>query len=219
MKLKTIARLLMILITNACSQQMLEKNELINSGLKIENGPNLGQTYEDSLGVKYNYRYITAIITNDTSMAIRLQVALSTQYDYPANYGDQQYKVFLLPQELTPDSVTLYNNITNGLDDFLHNCLDRPYLFYKSLKPQEKCVITFGTFYAQPNNAGIVPTALFAKESKQLYNNCDSLINTGISGNYRLRLALKLGAPPGNALEKCITIPCGNVVYLEEKLN
>ena len=185
------------------------------SGLQIEYGPNQGLTHTDTLGTKHNYRYITATITNDSTIAIHLQIALSNEYDFPAACGDKKYKVFLLPKELTPDTAALINVITNGLGNFLDRCLDTPYILNKTLEPGEKSVVTFGTLYSRPTNCGVVPNALFAQGDSDNFQACDSLMNQDKSTDPQLALGLKLDFYSGRSPFACILIPCGQISYPE----
>jgi len=215
MKFRTIVGLFIVLIVCSCSQRTSKGRLQINSGLLIEYGPNQGLTHTDTLGTKHNYRYITATITNDSTIAIHLQIALSNEYDFPAACGDKKYKVFLLPKELTPDTAALINNITNGLGNFLDRCLDTPYILNKTLEPGEKCVVTFGTLYSRPTNCGVVPNALFAQGDSDNFQACDSLMNQDKSTDPQLALGLKLDFYSGRSPFACILIPCGQISYPE----
>ena len=211
MKFRTIVGLLIVLIVCSCFKKKSK------SGLQIENGPNLGSTHTDTMGIKHNYRNITATITNDSTIPIHLQIALSKEYVFPATCGDKRYKVFLLPKELTPDTATLYNNITDGLGNFLDRCLDDPFILNKTLEPGEKNVVTFGTLYSRPTNCGVVPNVLFAQSDNDNFQACDSLMNQDKSTDPQLALGLKLDfyLPRVRSPFACTLIPCGHISYPE----
>ena len=173
--------------------------------LRIENGPNQGLSHTDTLGIKYNYRYLTSTITNDSTVPIHLRIALSSEYAYPAAHGDRKYKVFLLPRELTPDAPSLVNNMTDGLGSFLDRCLENPYILDRILEPREQCVVTIGTLYSQPANCGVVPSALFAQSDSDSLEACDSPVGQDGS-TARVTLGVKLDLCDG-----CILIPCGQI--------
>ncbi len=190
------------------------------SGLLIDNGPPRGLDYTDTLGTNYSFRTITATITNDSTIPIHIQIALSKEYDFPAAYGDQKFKVFLLPKELTPDKETwdsmsyvLGNNywVYKELSDFFERGLNPPYILNETLEPGEKCDITIGTLYPRPTKiSGVLPNALFSQNNRGLYHECDSLINQDYSTNSQLSLWLKLVFK-----ESCTIIPCGQISYPE----
>ncbi len=148
----------------------LSAQEDLKSGVLIETGGNQGIAHIDTLGDEYNYRYNTFVITNDTTLPIQIHIAVSNEYDFPASCeGASTYKLFLLPKELTPDTITLYNNIFEGLHPFLDTCLNNPSSINKILEPGEQHVITIGTLTPDPPTCGVFPTMLFARENGFLY--------------------------------------------------
>ena len=198
-------------------EQEIKQLRQLNSGLAIEYGPNLGIRHIDSLGNKYFYVHSTATITNDSTIPIHLHLALSTEYEFPAFCGDGKYKVFLVPEELTPDTATLYNNILNGAHPFLNTPLDKPFVSDKTLSPGEYEVLTIGVLAPLPSNCAAVPRAIFAPENKELYQACDPLLNKNISSRNSLEIGAKLEyyykrkfiAPE----DGCAIIPFGRISY------
>ena len=229
MKFRAIVGLLIVLIVCSCSQRT-SKNGLHNdigtnqhheskSGLRIENSPNRGLNYTDTLGTKYSYRNIPITITNDSTIAIHIQIALSNEYDYPAAYDDQKFKVFLLPKELTPDKVT-WNSVSYELGyNELHNFFDRglnpAYVLNETLEPGEKCFITMGTLYPRPTDSFVLPHALFVQGDSVNFQACDNTIDQDGSTDPELAIGLKLDFNRGESNESCILIPCGQIYYLE----
>lgn len=215
---KTIIGLLIVLIGCSGNQQTPI------SGLRIENSPNRGLNYTDPVGTKYSYRNIPITITNDSTIAIHIKLALSNEYDYPSDDDDQKFKVFLLPKELTPDKVTwdsLSGEVGNNeLRNFFEKGLNFPYILNETLEPGEKCDITMGTLYPRPTDCGVVPNALFIQNNIGLYNACERLLNQDISipiapeknqDGTQFNLELKLGFCDRG----CFIIPCGQISYPE----
>lgn len=190
------------------------------SGLKIEYGPNLGTTHKDDLGLSLFYLHSTATITNDSTIPIQLQFALSNEYEFPAFCSDEKYKVFLLPEELTPDTATIYNNIVNGQHNFLNTPLDKPSVVNKVLDPGEYCVITIGTLTPKPSNCAPVPRAIFSHDTMGAYQGCVRLSNEKISTGPQMDIGVKLEyynqrkfiAPE----DGCVVIPFGQVTYPDQ---
>lgn len=233
---RTIVGLLIVLIVCSCScsrrttkgelQSEKVSNELfeLKTGLKIEYGPNLGTTHTDTSGTKHFYVHITATITNDSTIPIHLQFALSNEYEFPTFCGDDKYKVFLLPEELTPDTATIYNNIVNGQHDFLNSPLYNPDILNKTLSPGEYCVITIGTLTPKPSNCAPVTRAVFSHDTKELYQACDRQVparslgaNQAISTDPQIEIGVKLEyyykrkfIPPDDG---CVVIPFGQISY------
>lgn len=191
-----------------------------NTGLKIEYGPNLGITHTDTLGTRHFYVHSTAIITNDSIIPIHLQAALSNEYEFPTFCNDtNKYKVFLVPEELTPDTATVYNNVLNGPNDFLNGPLDKPSVLNKTLKPGEYCVVTIGVLIPKPSNCTAVPRAIFTHDNIGLYQKCDRQINTAISTVPQLTIGVKLEYYNNRKFitpeDGCVVIPFGQISYPE----
>ena len=183
----------------------------LKTGLKIEYGPNLGMIDTFKAG---NYIHITATITNDSTIPIHLQVAISEEYDFPAFCGDEKFKVFLLPKEMTPDTATLYGKLTDGLGGFLDRCLENPYILDKTLEPGGYAVITIGTLLPMAIKCGALPRAVFAQSDGQNFQECDSGMNQDKSTNPHVALGLKIVFNSGRSQpETCILLPCGQISY------
>lgn len=228
MAFRIIVGISIVLIASSCTWQAAKDGQQTtndadthlnsNSGLQIEYGPNLGITHTDSQGDRHFYVHSTAIITNDSTIPIHLRSSLANEYEFPTFCGDQnKYQVFLLPEELTPDTATVYNNIVNGPHDFLDSPLDNPSTLNKTLQPHEFCVVTIGVLTRQPTNCAAVPRAVFSHDTKALYQACDRQINEAISSGPQLEIGIKLEyynqrkfiAPE----DGCAVIPFAQVSY------
>jgi hypothetical protein len=124
-----------------------------------------------------------------------------------------------LPEELTPDTATVYNNIVNGQYDFLNAPLDKTTTLNKTLKPGEFCVVTIGVLTPNTMNCAAVPRAIFSYKNRGLFNACDKLINPAISTDPQFEICVKLEyynqrkfiAPE----DGCAIIPFSQVSYPE----
>ena len=229
MKFSKILWLFVALFACSCSQQPAQSEQqpedgpgqiiTAKTGLTIEYGPNLGTTHTDNSGTKLFKVHITATITNDSTIPVHLQFALAKEYEFPAFCGDDKYKVFLLPEELTPDTATIYNNIVNGQHDFLNKPLDHPSVQNKTLHPGEYCVITIGTLTPIPSNCAPVPRAVFSHDNIGLYQTCDRPLNEAISIDPQLQIGVKLEyyykrkfIPPEDG---CAAIAFGQISFSE----
>ena len=215
----------LLVVLNACSSPYHgSKNELkiengpnqhleSKTGLKIEYGPNLGAIDKYTAG---NYIFITATITNDSTIPIHLQVAISEEFEFPDSCIDNKYKVFLLPKELTPDTATLYNNITDGVGNFLDKCLDNPYVLNKTLEPGEYSVITIGTLLPRHTECSVaaLPRAVFVQGDGHNFQECENRMNQDKSTNPQLALGVKFVFYRGKSQpETCILHHCGQISY------
>ncbi len=223
---RTIIGLLIVLIVCSCIQQLSNNEQQIEespdqqngakTGLKIEYGPNLGMIDEFTAG---NFIHITATITNDSTIPIHLMAALSKEFDFPDSCGNSKYKAFLLPKELTPDTATLYNNLTNSvtdeMDEYLDRCLEHPYTLNKTLEPGEYSVITIGTLFATNTKCAALPREVFAQDDVHNFQRCDSRLNqdTGTKPQNTLGVKLDFFSGKGSVPETCILHPCGQISY------
>jgi hypothetical protein len=62
-----------------------------------------------------------------------------------------------LPEELTPDTATLYNNIVNEQHDFLNSALANSKILNKTLHSGEHYVVTIGVLIPKPSNSAAIP--------------------------------------------------------------
>lgn len=227
MKFRTIIGLIIVLIVCSCSQ-LATKGELQTenepneqhrrkTGLKIEYGPNLGTTHTDTLGIKHFYVHSTNIITNDSIIPIHLEFTLSKEYEFPAFCNDKTFQAFLLPEELTPDTATLYNNIVNGQHDFLNSPLANPHTINKILEPGEYCVVTIGILIVKPANCAAVPRAVFSHDNIGLYSACHRQTNQALSTDPQLEIGVKLEYYYKRKFispdDGCSVIPFGQISY------
>lgn len=222
MIIRSLHGLLIVLMFYSCIQQTSESGQQVENnqnqqqeaktGLKIEYGPNLGMIDTFAAG---NYIHITATITNDSTIPIHLQLAISNEYNYPDSCGDSKYKIFLLPEELTPDTATLYGIIADGLADFLDRCLENPFTLNKTLEPGEYTVITIGTLLPNSSKCAALPRAVFAQNDEHNFQRCDSRINQDKSTNPQFALGVKLDfySGKGSTPETCLLHPCGQISY------
>lgn len=197
------------------------QNNEVKSGLQIENGPNRGLNYTDPAGTHYSYRNIPVSITNDSTVAIRLRLALSQEYDYPGAYGDQKYRVFILPKDLTADKIT-WDSLSHELGDnplraFFDRGLSPPSILNEILQPGEECAITIGTLYPRPTNCGVVPNALFPLGNTDLHAGCGRLSNPDYSRDIQFAIGLKLSMCHSVDIpQRCFIVNCGQFSYPDQ---
>ena len=195
------------------NQHTTKDGQLTHSGLQIDNGTNHGLNYTDSIGSKFSYRYMPVTITNDSIVPIHIRIDLTNEYDYPNVYGNQKFRLFLLPKELMRDKVT-YDSVSyeigdNEIRDFFDRDLNPSYSINKTIKPGKKCVITIGTLYPRPAKiSGVVPNTLFALSDGEVLSTCDRLMKGDQFANSRIGLGLKL-----DFRESCMIIHCGQISY------
>lgn len=229
MKFKIILGFLTLLIVYSCFQQTSKNGQQINNGLnqhlgskiglKIENRVNRGAGFTDSEGNDYWLIHIASTITNDSTIPIQLQMAFSKKYDYPIEYGNQKFNIFLLPKVFALDGGTIVTDQAMFTDSMQIELLkylengDTPYMLNKTLKPGEKCVVAIGTQYPRPTKCAVFPNLLLLQSESANFQACENQLDQDKSTNPQLELGLKLDFRPGKTAEKCIIIPCGQISY------
>lgn len=220
MKFKPIAVLLIVLLTCACHQQNSRSGLQVEdspdtqlqsrTGLKIEYKPTRGQSYRDIQGNSYQLRHIPAMITNDSTIPIHVQIAFSQDYNYPKAYNDEQFRVFPMPKGWAMDGV----DITDRMLDELQVFIDRPGID-KTLDPGETWFLAFGTLYPRPINYGVFPVAVFSHDSRALHHECDRLINPDSLPIQHRALELLLGFTSASQAspDRCLAVTCGHISY------
>lgn len=183
----------------------------INSGITIENKPNRGTFFHDSLGVKYGITYIPVTIKNDSTIPLKVRIDFSKDYSFPQPNSNEKFKLLPLPKVWALDGI----NITNQMLDQLPYYLDNPKLT-KTLAPGENLIFAIGTYRSIPSNASVpIPNALFTQNNKSLYKDCDLLSYQDSSNNAPLSLGLKLFVDINTTSPWCTLISCGSISYLD----
>jgi hypothetical protein len=193
MTARKIFRLFIFISIYCCSDNSVSQVSRAGQtqfGIYIENGPRQGFQYFDSAKTEYNYRYNTITITNDTTVSIKLEIGFSEKDLKDISYS----KVFLLPRQLTPNKQQFDNSISEGLKRFLDLDTDKQEYLNKTLKPNEKCVLTFGvltdTKYADPTTP--YETKLWTSKKNSSAISCRLKIND------------------------TLVIPCGHFTYINK---
>lgn len=192
MTVKNIFRLLFFISLYGCTNNTVSRAKIIRQtqfGLYIENGQRQGFQYFDSTKTEYNYRYNTLTITNDTTVPIQLEIGFLKKDLSNISYS----KVFLLPRQLTPNKQQFDSSLSDGLKRFLDVDTDKPEHLSKTLKPTEKCVLTFGvlTNIKYPDPTTPYETKLLTYKKTPSSISCKLKIND------------------------TLVIPCGHFRYLE----
>lgn len=178
------------------------------SGLQIENGINRGVNYTDSIGSTYSIRYIPITITNDTSLAIQLQINFSAT-DYLDNNSQESFSVIPLPERWAMDGV----DITDSLLNEIPNYLQQPSVS-KVLKPGEEWLMAIGTVYPRPARfSGVLPHILFTHTTETVFSECDWDMEEHPSSGPPLALGLRLRLG-----SNCMVVPAGQMTYLEQEI-
>ncbi|MCW3072844.1 MAG: hypothetical protein JWO44_2734 [Bacteroidetes bacterium] len=172
----------------------------------------------------YFYCYITARITNDSTIPMHIEIAFSKEFYHPTPPNGQRFRVFLLPEtiigvgQLSKGSPHIAidpafaKNIIVDDNQELRNCLDTPLTLNKTINPKEECIVNIGFLIEDKfDSFNPIPFALFAKDDRHYFASIpDSAINQVISVKNQLPLLLGLGN--WHKKDYCI-IPCGQISF------
>ena len=182
------------------------RKQVLKSGLLIDNGINRGVGYTDSLGNAFNLRYIPIAITNDSTIPIELHLDFPRAYAYPADHGDEPFRIIPLPGAWALEGV----GVTDSMLEQLKYYIARP-SFSQILAPGEKILIAIGTLYPRPPKfTGVLPRALFTAADGSMVPACEQLMDEALSDHLPIALGLKLIFG-----ESCRIIPCGHISFPE----
>ncbi|WP_223034903.1 hypothetical protein [Hanstruepera marina] len=225
MKLRTIVGVLLVLIICSCiqkkSQDKLNTENYSNqrneskSGLRIENSPTRGTGFSDLSGKKYGMVYITTTITNDSTIPILLQIAFSKEYDYPPSYGDEQFKIIILPNEWTQAGVEITDDMMNELLQTKNK-----HFLNETLKPNKRLVATIGLIRPiRPNLCSATPYGLLEISEKENFTSCSWTTidyNNQNQSYIDLSIGLKVGfCTTCETYKSCKIISCGEISFLK----
>ena len=232
MKFRTIVGLLIVLFVCSCAQKPSEKVDQIeddpnqhldlSNKLKIENRVNRGARYTDSDSIDYWLIHIASTITNESTIPIQLELAFSNEYEYPTEYGNQKFKVFILPDVFAVGGVSiiaenpfLTDSMQVEIRDYLKNGIDSPYRIKKIIQAGESVVVSIGTQYAVSFSCAVFPNLLLLQSDFANFSACENLFVHNESSAAQLALGLKLDFRPVKTVEKCTIIQCGQISYTD----
>ena len=219
-KSSSIAGLILLQLVCSCVLQPLNNGLHIKdgptqhfelkTGLIIENTPTRGLAFTDTLGRKFGLVYITTTITNDNAIPIQLHTAFSEEYDYPIDYGKEQFKIIILSEEWAKDKMEITDSMTNKI--LIHS--NKSFLD-KILEPGKKVTTTIGILRpARPDLCSATPYAILEFGDRRNYPLCEWSMNENGSSNTQLALGLKVGfCTSGEEYKSCTIIPCGQISY------
>lgn len=131
------------------------------SGVRITNELPRGSEYKGDKGEMYAFRSTRTYITNDTLFPIHLKIEFPSKFITLKRLKDEAYKelvqtdryyrVFLLPDSMTPDKqfdfVTNNHYVSKDLEKFLDNELDAATILKKVILPQETYTLNLGYLF------------------------------------------------------------------------
>lgn len=215
MLVRILLALFCICCLSSCSDERPEHLTKSYGGLYIENSVRQGRLYKDLRGISYNYRYIKTVITNDSTVPARVNIEFQKDYIYQTPSGEERFKVFLLPENMTPENQKNDDFYRMEVMPFLNTELNAPTRLQKVIGPQEACTLTIGFLSKAGSELEPMPFVLFSKGHTQRFNSIpDSAIARATASHPNsLLLGLDFFMFRGDSSRHYALIPCGNFSF------
>jgi hypothetical protein len=142
--------------------------------------------YTDSTGKNHAYAIFWTSVINEATIPLELKINFPAEPFTIFSSPDSYLKLFLPPDIMTLDKLSLYNYGITGLKSFLDTNFNKPTMLQKTINPNEECLFYIA---ALSYHAAGTPRAVIVLKEQDLF--------------YRISVV-----PRGSAL-----IPCGQIVF------
>lgn len=170
---------------NLMEADTTEKNHLL-----IQNSYPKGGNYINPKGESFGYGVFWTRIVNESAFPIKITIhfpsdsfpiingtipALGNLFDVSAdsaaifNPPKKYFKLFLPPDKMTLDKLSLFDYGATGVPSFLDTCLNEATSLEKTIQPQEASLFYVGILLNVPDN-GPVRTGVIAKNQQLFYS-------------------------------------------------
>ena len=163
-----------------------------------------GVTYTDSLGVKWNMRYMPVVLRNTGSSKLQIDVAFPDQEVFKLEGCGQTFKSVPLPDLWSFDGT----DITSEMFDDIPKHLASPFI-EEILMPSEEMEFALATLYSQPVECGLLPTAVVRDTKVEELYHCKHGFNPRFEKSSLGSLFVKLDYFEEQKNEKrCVLVEC-----------
>jgi hypothetical protein len=135
-----------------------------DKSVTIQNSFPKGGAYTDPNGKSFGYVIFWTRVINETTTPLELSIS------FPAAIlplPDSYFKLFLPPDTMTLDKVSLYDYGATGLKSFLDTGINYPTMLQRTINPKEDCVFYIGALFDHAN--GVARAELVLKEQDLFY--------------------------------------------------
>lgn len=142
-------------------------SETESQGVIIQNSFPKGGGYADSNGRIYGVAIFFTRIINKTHNPLKLKINFPAESIAILSSPKTFLKLFLLPDTMTLDKVSLYGYGITDLKSFLDTGLNKPTMLERTINAQEECLFYVGVHYL--NGDHVTRTGLVLKEQSLFY--------------------------------------------------
>lgn len=184
-------------------------------GVYIDNSLRYGRIYKDPKGMIYHYRYMKAILSNDSTLPLYVNIRFPNVSFSPASAMGKPFRVFLLPETMTPENQ----------DDGIYREQVIPFLdagpgslmtVQKTIPPKESATFNFGFLADTGSHLDPLPISLLCKGHRQHFHAIpESAIAQALSSTNQLNLilALDFSMSSRDSSRPYALIPCGSLSF------
>jgi hypothetical protein len=157
-------------------------SETASQGVIIQNSLPKGSPQTDSRGKTFGVGILWSRVVNDTENPLELTINFPVDSFATASLPDSYLKLFLLPDRMTLDKVSLYNYGVASVRPLLDTGLNKPTTLHRTIHPQEEFIFyvaavryqvppqASGTRQTRPHQGGgVLRTGLVLKEQDLFY--------------------------------------------------
>lgn len=171
-----------------------------SEGVIIQNSLPKGDRHTDSSGRIFGIAIFWTRVFNETANPLELTINFPVDSLAILSSPDSYLKLFLPPDTMTLDKVSLYNYGVTGLRSFLDTGLNKPTMLQRTINPNEECLFYIGVLRYQVSNQAL------GTSRAGLHQASGGVMRTGLvlkeqSLYYRI-----------NLLDSAL-IPCGQIVF------
>ena len=143
-------------------------SETASQGVIIQNSlPKGGGRYTDPTGKSFSYVIFWTRVINETDTPVELTINFPTDSFPVIPSRDAYLKVFLPPDTMTLDKVSLYDYGLTGLISLLDTAFNKPAMLQRTINYKEECLFYIGMLLYQAS--GTVRTGLVLEEQSLFY--------------------------------------------------
>lgn len=153
-------------------------DDSLNKGITIQNSYPKGGVaingisgYTDSSGKTHGFGIFWTRVINETATPLELTVNFPADSFAISQAPNSYFKLFLPPDTMTVDKVSLYNygyDITD-IESFLDTNFDKPTMLQRTINPKEECLFYVIMLIHFPEQSGSIRAGLFLKEQDLFY--------------------------------------------------
>jgi len=162
--------------TNSTGDQVIIQNSLPKAGAEMDGV----RGYYDFSGTHYGCGFFVTRVINETTAPLDLLInfsgELSSILQPPAAY----YKLFIPPDTMTMEKLSLFNFGITELKSFLDTTFNKPTSFYRTVNPHEESLFLVGflshyvpqlndPIFGVPTQGGPIRAGVTSKEQELFY--------------------------------------------------